>query len=217
MKNVAPVRKELGVRTIFNMIGPLANPAGVQRQLVGVWDPDLVELFAQVLLDMGAVKALVVCGEDGLDEITLAGPTLVAELKNGEVNEYTITPDQFGMGEHDGSMLKATSREASKAIVERVLHNESGPAREVVRNPQHPYTVGLLGSLPRLDQHEKRRLASIEGLPPVLYNKPEACPFAPRCSCAIERCKVENPPLFYIEKDHQAACWVDPVSGRERQ
>jgi len=94
---------------------------------------------------------------------------------------------------------------------------EEAPVKNLYANPQHPYTVGLLGSLPRLDQHEKRRLASIEGLPPVLYNKPEACPFEPRCSCAIERCRVENPPQFYIEKDHQAACWVDPATGKERQ
>lgn len=132
MKHAAPVRKELGIRTLFNILGPLTNPAGALNQVMGVFHPDLVGIQARVLQRLGSNHVLIVHGCDGLDEITLSGPTLVAELKDGEVNEYTITPDQFGMGEHDGSMLKATSREASKAIVERVLHNESGPARDIV-------------------------------------------------------------------------------------
>ncbi|MDE2077898.1 MAG: anthranilate phosphoribosyltransferase [Burkholderiales bacterium] len=132
MKHAAPVRKELGIRTLFNILGPLTNPAGALNQVMGVFHPDLVGIQARVLQRLGSNHVLIVHGCDGLDEITLAGPTLVAELKNGEVNEYIITPDQFGMGEHDGSMLKATSREASKTIVERVLHNESGPARDIV-------------------------------------------------------------------------------------
>ncbi|MGE5452200.1 MAG: anthranilate phosphoribosyltransferase [Acidobacteriota bacterium] len=132
MKHAAPVRKELGIRTLFNILGPLTNPAGALNQLMGVFHPDLVGIQARVLQRLGSDHVLVVHGCDGLDEITLAGPTLVAELKNGEVSEYTITPDQFGMGEHDGSMLKAASREASLAIVQRVLNNESGPARDIV-------------------------------------------------------------------------------------
>lgn len=132
MKHAAPVRKELGIRTLFNILGPLTNPAGALNQLMGVFHPDLVGIQARVLQRLGSDHVLVVHGCDGLDEITLAGPTMVAELKNGEVSEYTIAPDQFGMGEHDGSMLKATSREASLAIVQRVLHNEPGPARDIV-------------------------------------------------------------------------------------
>ncbi|MDE2594697.1 MAG: anthranilate phosphoribosyltransferase [Burkholderiales bacterium] len=132
MKHAAPVRKELGIRTLFNILGPLTNPAGALNQLMGVFHPDLVGIQARVLQRLGSDHVLVVHGCDGLDEITLAGPTLVAELKNGEVSEYTLSPDQFGMGEHDGSMLKATTREASLAIVQRVLHNESGPARDIV-------------------------------------------------------------------------------------
>ncbi|HET8871962.1 MAG TPA: anthranilate phosphoribosyltransferase [Aquabacterium sp.] len=132
MKHAAPVRKELGIRTLFNILGPLTNPAGALNQVMGVFHPDLVGIQARVLQRLGSDHVLIVHGCDGLDEITLAGPTMVAELKNGEVSEYTITPDQFGMGEHDGSMLKASTREASKAIVERVLHNESGPARDIV-------------------------------------------------------------------------------------
>ncbi len=132
MKHAAPVRKELGIRTLFNILGPLTNPGGALNQLMGVFHPDLVGIQARVLQRLGSDHVLVVHGCDGLDEITLAGPTMVAELKDGEVSEYTVSPDQFGMGEHDGSMLKATTREASLAIVQRVLHNEPGPARDIV-------------------------------------------------------------------------------------
>jgi anthranilate phosphoribosyltransferase len=132
MKHAAPVRKELGVRTLFNILGPLTNPAGAPNQLMGVFHPDLVGIQARVLQRLGSNHVLVVHGRDGLDEITLSGETFVAELKDGEVREYTITPGQFGIGEHDGSMLKAQSRELSLAIVRRVLANEPGPARDIV-------------------------------------------------------------------------------------
>jgi anthranilate phosphoribosyltransferase len=132
MKHAAPVRKELGVRTLFNILGPLTNPAGAPNQLMGVFHPDLVGIMARVLQRLGSDHVLVVHGRDGLDEITLAGETLVAELRNGEVSEYTITPGQFGLAEHDGSMLKAPSREASVATVRRVFDNEPGPARDIV-------------------------------------------------------------------------------------
>ena len=94
---------------------------------------------------------------------------------------------------------------------------EAAPVKDLYANPQHPYTLGLLGSIPRMDQHAKRRLVSIDGLPPVLYQKPAACPFAPRCSYAIDHCWLENPPLVHIEKDHHAACWVDTATGKDRQ
>jgi anthranilate phosphoribosyltransferase len=132
MKHAAPVRKELGVRTMFNILGPLTNPAGAPNQLMGVFHPDLVGIQARVLQRLGSRHVMVVHGCDGLDEITLAGPTMVAELKDGQVNEYTVTPEQFGMAEHDGSALKAHNREASVAIVQRVLANEAGPARDIV-------------------------------------------------------------------------------------
>ena len=132
MKHAAPVRKEPGVRTLFNILGPLTNPAGAPKQLMGVFHADLVGIMARVLQRLGSTHVLVVHGRDGLDEITLAGETLVAELKDGEVREYTITPGQFGIGEHDGSMLKAQSREMSLAILRRVLENEPGPARDIV-------------------------------------------------------------------------------------
>lgn len=132
MKHAAPVRKELGVRTLFNILGPLTNPAGAPNQLMGVFHPDLVGIMARVLQRLGSKHVLVVHGSDGLDEITLNGDTLVAELKDGEVREYRINPGQFGIAEHDGSMLKAQTREMSQVILQRVLANEAGPARDIV-------------------------------------------------------------------------------------
>ncbi|CAH0350647.1 anthranilate phosphoribosyltransferase [Aquabacterium sp. CECT 9606] len=132
MKHAAPVRKELGVRTLFNILGPLTNPAGAPNQLMGVFHRDLVGLQARVLQRLGSQHVLIVHGCDGLDEITLSGETWVAELKDGEVREYTIRPEEFGMAEHDGSALKAANREASLATVRRVLNNEPGPARDIV-------------------------------------------------------------------------------------
>jgi oligopeptide transport system ATP-binding protein len=93
---------------------------------------------------------------------------------------------------------------------------EESPVRDLYANPTHPYTIGLLGSLPRVDEKERTKLYSIEGQPPVLYEKPNACPFAPRCKWAMERCWKENPPLIEIAPEHRAACWVDTKTGRPR-
>ncbi|MHB0987883.1 MAG: ABC transporter ATP-binding protein [Bellilinea sp.] len=93
---------------------------------------------------------------------------------------------------------------------------ETAPIRDVYANPSHPYTLGLLGSLPRMDESGQRRLVSIDGLPPVLLEKPNFCPFAPRCKYVVERCWKENPPLMQVSPDHMAACWVNPETGRER-
>ncbi len=94
---------------------------------------------------------------------------------------------------------------------------EEAPVKELYSTPEHPYTIGLLSSLPRMDENSQRRLASIEGLPPVLYDKPNYCPFAPRCRFVRERCWQENPPLLEVSPDHFAACWVDPETGRYRE
>jgi oligopeptide transport system ATP-binding protein len=94
---------------------------------------------------------------------------------------------------------------------------EEAPVKELYVNPQHPYTIGLLGSLPRMDADERQRLVSIEGLPPVLYDKPTSCPFAPRCKYRVEHCLVENPPLMEVGPEHYAACWVDTKTGSERR
>jgi len=93
---------------------------------------------------------------------------------------------------------------------------EESPVRELYANPEHPYTIGLLGSLPRVDETERTKLFSIEGSPPVLYQKPNACPFAPRCKWALEHCWNENPPLLEVSPNHRAACWVDTRTGRHR-
>ena len=93
---------------------------------------------------------------------------------------------------------------------------EDALVKELYRNPQHPYTIGLLGSLPRLDQDERKPLVSIDGIPPILYEKPAYCPFSARCRFKIERCIHENPPLQIVASDHHVACWVDPISGRAR-
>jgi oligopeptide transport system ATP-binding protein len=93
---------------------------------------------------------------------------------------------------------------------------ESAPVKELYINPEHPYTIGLLGSLPRVDDVEHTKLMSIEGLPPVLYQKPDSCPFAPRCRWAMEHCWKENPPLLVVGPEHRAACWVDTKTGRHR-
>jgi len=93
---------------------------------------------------------------------------------------------------------------------------EEAPVKELYANPQHPYTIGLLGSLPRMDEDQPRRLLSIDGLPPILNQKPTFCPFAYRCTYVIDRCWKENPSLQMINPGHRVACWVDPESGSER-
>jgi oligopeptide transport system ATP-binding protein len=93
---------------------------------------------------------------------------------------------------------------------------EEAPVKRLYANPRHPYTIGLLGSLPRVDDDQRRRLVSIEGLPPVLYQKPTSCPFAARCHYRVEHCLHENPPLMEVESEHRSACWVDTTTGKER-
>jgi anthranilate phosphoribosyltransferase len=132
MKHAAPVRKELGIRTLFNILGPLTNPAGAPNQLMGVFHRDLVGIQARVLQRLGSEHVLIVHGCDGLDELTLAGDTHVAELKDGEVLEYTVHPEQFGLAQHDGSALRVSSPQTSVDTVRRVLDNQSGPARDIV-------------------------------------------------------------------------------------
>src|SRR3989344_565641 len=162
MKHAAPVRKELGVRTLFNILVPLTNPAGAPNQLMGVFHPDLVGIMARVLQRLGSQHVLVVHGSDGLDEITLAGDTLVAELKDGEVREYRIHPGQFGIAEHDGSMLKAQTREMSQAVLQRVLANEPGPARDIVLMNAGAalYAADVAGSLADGIERAREALAS---------------------------------------------------------
>jgi anthranilate phosphoribosyltransferase len=132
MKNVAPVRKELGVRTIFNILGPLTNPAGAPNILMGVFHADLVGIQARVLQRLGTKRALVVHGRDGLDEITLAGGTQVAELRDGRIEEYEILPGEFGIAMADLEAIRVDSPAESKAMLEGVLDNRQGPALDIV-------------------------------------------------------------------------------------
>ncbi len=132
MKHAAPVRKELGVRTIFNILGPLTNPAGAPTQLLGVFHPDLVGIQVRVLQRLGSRHVLVVHGVDGLDEISLSGPTMIGELINGDVREYTIQPSQFGLSDYQGDALRVADATASKEKVLNVLNNKPGPERDIV-------------------------------------------------------------------------------------
>jgi anthranilate phosphoribosyltransferase len=132
MKHAAPVRRELGVKTLFNILGPLTNPAGAGRQVLGVFHPDLVGIQARVLQRLGSRHVMVVYGLEGLDEISLSGPTLVGELKDGKISEYHIAPQDFGLKPQDLSAIKVDGVEQSKARVLSALGNEAGPARDVV-------------------------------------------------------------------------------------
>jgi len=132
MKNVAPVRKELGVRTIFNILGPLTNPAGAPNILMGVFHPDLVGIQARVLQRLGTKRALVVHGRDGLDEITLADATLVAELRDDSIEEYEIRPGEFDLATSDLRDIRVESPEESRQMLVHVLENKMGPARDIV-------------------------------------------------------------------------------------
>ncbi len=132
MKHAAPVRKELGVRTIFNILGPLTNPAGAPNQLLGVFHPDLVGIQVRVLQRLGSEHVLVVYGMNGMDEISLSGETLVGELKNGEVLEYVVHPSDFGLPVYDSRVLRVANREESVACIQRALANEDGPVRDIV-------------------------------------------------------------------------------------
>lgn len=132
MKNIAPVRRELGVRTIFNILGPLTNPAGAPNILMGVFHPDLVGIQVRVLQRLGAEHALVVYGKDGMDEISLGATTLVGELKDGAVREYEIHPEDFGMAMASNRSLKVDNPEQSREMLIGVLDGNPGPARDIV-------------------------------------------------------------------------------------
>jgi anthranilate phosphoribosyltransferase len=132
MKHAAPVRKELGVRTIFNILGPLTNPAGAQNQLLGVFHPDLVGIQVRVLQRLGSKHVLVVYGKDGMDEVSLGAATMVGELKDGEVREYEIHPEDFGLRMISNRGLKVGDALESKTMVLVALDNSEGTPREIV-------------------------------------------------------------------------------------
>ena len=132
MKHAAPVRRELGIRTLFNLLGPLTNPASAKRQVMGVFSRELTAKLAHVLKQLGSEHVMVVCGADGMDEISFTGDTYVAELKHGEVLEYTLNPTQFGLNLHELSSIKVSNAQESKDIILDLLAGKTGPARDIV-------------------------------------------------------------------------------------
>ena len=132
MKHAAPVRRELGVRTIFNILGPLTNPANAPQQVMGVFHPDLVGIQVRVLQRLGSTRALTVFGREGLDEISISGQTLVGELKDGRVTEYEIHPEQFNLPVHDPKTLQVANVEESRTMLLAALDNKLGAARDIV-------------------------------------------------------------------------------------
>ena len=161
MKHAAPVRKELGVKTLFNILGPLTNPAGAKQQVMGVFHPDLVGIQARVLQRLGSRRVIIVHGVEGLDEISLSGPTLVAELRDGRIEEYTITPQDFGLTPADPQAIRVNTVDESKAMLLAALANEPGPARDVValNAGASIYVAGLAGTFA---DGVERALATIE-------------------------------------------------------
>jgi len=132
MKHAAPVRRELGVRTLFNLLGPMTNPATARRQVMGVFDKNLTGKLAQVLQKLGSEHVLVVHGADGMDEISFTGDTFVAELKNGQITEYVLNPTQFGIATHQLKDIQIQNAEESKAMILDVLGGKQGAARDIV-------------------------------------------------------------------------------------
>lgn len=132
MRHVAPIRRELGVRTVFNILGPLTNPANTEHTLMGVFSKELLVLMAKAMQALGSKHVLVVHSEDGMDEVSLSAPTFVCELKNNELSEYTITPEQFGLIRAPMSELKVNNPQESKAMLLAALNNQAGAARDIV-------------------------------------------------------------------------------------
>ena len=149
MKYAAPVRRELGVKTIFNILGPLTNPAGAKQQVMGVFHADLVGIQARVLQRLGSRRVMIVHGCEGLDEISLCGPTLIAELKHGEVREYQVQPSAVHLKTCDAAALRVDGIEASKAMLLAALDNKEGAARDIVafNAGASIYVAGLAASL----------------------------------------------------------------------
>jgi anthranilate phosphoribosyltransferase len=132
MKHAAPVRRELGVRTLFNLLGPLTNPAGAKNQVMGVFLRDLTSKLAHVLQQLGSRHVLVVHGSDGMDEISISAPTFIAELKDGKISEYTVTPEEFGLKSAPVNAIQVSDADTAMAMLVNVLDNQPGAARDIV-------------------------------------------------------------------------------------
>ncbi len=175
MKNVAPVRRELGVRTIFNILGPLTNPAGAPNILMGVFHPDLVGIQVRALQRLGAEHALVVYGRDGMDEISLGAATMVGELKNGEIREYEIHPEDFGLPMASNRTLKVDTPEESREMLMGVLRGRAGPAQDIVclNAGAALYAAGVAGSI--AEGLDKARAAIASGAALARLERLVAC------------------------------------------
>ena len=162
MKHAAPVRRELGVRTIFNILGPLTNPAGAPNQLMGVFHPDLVGIQVRVLQRLGSEHVMVVYGMNGMDEVSLSGETMVGELKDGEVREYVVHPSDFGLPVYDSRVLRVANQQESVACIRRALDNEDGPVRDVVllNAGAALYCAGVAGSVAEGVKRAREAVAS---------------------------------------------------------
>ena len=131
-KHAAPARKQIGERTVFNLLGPLTNPAGAQSQVLGVFSTDVIDLLAAALADLGVERAFVVHGAGGLDEISLAGETMFAEVRGGTVRRFTVTPEEFGVARAPLESIRGGTAAENAALIRRILGGDSGPARDVV-------------------------------------------------------------------------------------
>ena len=162
MKHAIGPRKEMAVRTIFNVLGPLTNPAGAPNQLLGVFEDALVEPLAEVLNKLGSNHVMVVHSEDGMDEISIGAATKVSELKDGKVTSYNITPEEFGFTKTDISELAVNGAEESLAVIKKVLDNEAGPARDIVtfNSGAAIYVAGLANTLKEGIEKAKEVIAS---------------------------------------------------------
>ena len=162
MKNVAPVRKELGIRTIFNILGPLTNPAGAPNILMGVFHSDLVGIQVRALQRLGAEHAVVVYGRDGMDEISLGASTVVGELKNGQITEYEIHPEDFGLPMASNRALRVDTPEQSLAVLRGVLDNQAGAARDIVMLNAGAalYAANVAGSIAEGIERAREAIAS---------------------------------------------------------
>ena len=131
-RHAAPARKQIGVRTVFNLLGPLTNPAGAQSQMMGVFSADVIDLAAETLSELGVERAFVVHGASGLDEISLAGETMVAEVHDGKVRRFTVTPENFGVERAPLQAIRGGTAAENAALIKRILAGEPGPARDIV-------------------------------------------------------------------------------------
>jgi anthranilate phosphoribosyltransferase len=162
MKYAAPVRKELGVKTLFNILGPLTNPAGAKQQVMGVFHPDLVGIQARVLQRLGSRRVMIVHGVEGLDEIALSGATMIAELKDGDIREYTVSPADFGLTAADPQTIRVATVDESKAMMLTALENTTGPARDIVALNAGA-SIYVAGVAPTLAQGVQLALSTIAG------------------------------------------------------